>query len=138
VGAGRRLPRAVRRPGTTSDRVLAAVRGATDQLGFDGSRLVQVTIGTPGSIDPRTGRLAYAHHLPGWHRPGLLDEIRDALGVPVDIENDVNLVALAEMADGAAQGCANFALFWMGTGLGMAIVMDGALRRGAYGGPGGT
>ena len=48
VVATHRLPRTIRVPGTTADRVRAAVHGATAQLGLDVEGLAQVTIGTPG------------------------------------------------------------------------------------------
>jgi predicted NBD/HSP70 family sugar kinase len=98
--------------------------------------LASVVIGTPGSIDPSTGRLNYAKHLSGWHSPGLVDELSEVCGSPVHIENDVNLAALAERHTGAAVGCSDFFLFWVGDGLGGALMVDDRLYRGATGGAG--
>ena len=75
-----------------------AVQGALEDAGLD--RVDRVVIGLPGALDPRTERLAYASHLPGWHIPDLLSRLREGLGVPVAVENDVNLVAMAELAGG--------------------------------------
>ncbi len=61
-----------------------------------------MTVGSPGSIDPITGRLEYASHLRGWHEVDLPVRLRNALGVPVEIVNDVRLAAVAEMAARAA------------------------------------
>jgi predicted NBD/HSP70 family sugar kinase len=117
-------------------RVRKAIEGAAGQVGLDLASLRQVVIGTPGAIDPSTGELAYARHLPGWHTPGVVDELRADLGVPLDVENDVNLAAIAELWEGQASASENFVLLWASEGLGLAIVLNGELHRGATGGAG--
>ncbi len=116
--------------------VLEAVTGAAEQAGISLAQLDQVVIGIPGALDPVTGTLRYAGHVPGWHAPTLLAELREALGAPLDVENDVNLAAIAERAGGAAAGCEDFVLFWAEEGIGAAIVLGGRLHRGATGGAG--
>ncbi|MBZ4016543.1 sugar kinase [Streptomyces purpurogeneiscleroticus] len=116
--------------------VAAAVDGALEKAGLGRGELHGVVIGTPGALDPRTGELRYAPHLPGWHSRSLLGELGDALGAPVVIENDVNLAALAEQHDGAAQDHDDFVLVWVDEGVGAAIVLGGTLLRGATGGAG--
>jgi predicted NBD/HSP70 family sugar kinase len=96
----------------------------------------RLVIGTPGAFDPNTGRLRYASHLPGWHSPALLDELAAALPMPVEYENDVNLVAIAEQRLGAARGHGDFVLLWNEGGLGAALVLGGRLHRGWTGGAG--
>jgi len=54
----------------------------------------------------------------------------------VVIENDVNLAAMAERADGAASGLDDFAFVWLGIGLGLATIAGGQARRGAGGAAG--
>jgi predicted NBD/HSP70 family sugar kinase len=98
--------------------------------------LDRVVIGTPGAFDPTTGRLRYARHLPGWHDPEVLARISEAVGVPVEGENDVNLAAVAERETGRAVGVDDFLLLWADEGLGAAIVIDGRLHGGATGGAG--
>jgi predicted NBD/HSP70 family sugar kinase len=115
-------------------RARTAVQGALDAAGLD--HLNRVVIGVPGAVDPRTERLGYASHLPGWHIPDLLSRLRDGLGVPVAVENDVNLVAMAELAHGQVTESRNFVLLWVSAGIGMAIVLGGTLVRGATGGAG--
>ena len=96
----------------------------------------RVVIGVPGALDPVTRWLRYADHLAGWHSPALLDDLHAALGVPFAVENDVNLVAVAEQRAGAAAGCDDFVLLWADRGIGAAIVLGGRLHRGATGGAG--
>ncbi|MFI9271615.1 ROK family transcriptional regulator [Kitasatospora sp. NPDC052896] len=98
--------------------------------------LREIAIGTPGALDPATGKLRYAAHLPGWHSPHLLDELREALDAPVSLENDVNLAAVAEQVLGSARGCRDFVLLWAEEGIGAAIVIAGRLHRGFTGGAG--
>ncbi|WP_245984816.1 ROK family transcriptional regulator [Streptomyces tateyamensis] len=98
--------------------------------------LSEVVIGTPGALDPQTGKLRYAAHLPGWHTPDLTGELAAALGAPVAIENDVNLAAVAEQALGSARGSQDFVLLWAEDGIGAAIVIGGRLHRGFTGGAG--
>ncbi|GAA0483517.1 ROK family transcriptional regulator [Streptomyces olivaceiscleroticus] len=116
--------------------VTAAVDGALAKAGLARGDLHRVVIGTPGALDPRTGELRYAPHLPGWHSRALLGELGDALGVPVVVENDVNLAALAEQYEGSAQDHDDFVLVWVDEGVGAAIVLGGTLLRGATGGAG--
>jgi predicted NBD/HSP70 family sugar kinase len=54
----------------------------------------------------------------------------------VQVENDVNVVAVAERARGAAVGADSFALLWVAGGLGLAIDLGGRVHRGATGGAG--
>jgi predicted NBD/HSP70 family sugar kinase len=117
-------------------RVRAAVAGACRRAGLDPARLNRVVIGIQGAVDPRSGRLRYAGHLRGWHVPDLTGTLRRALGVPVQVENDVNLVAVAERSDGAARGHDDVVLLWGGPGMGVALMFGGRLHRGATGGAG--
>ncbi|GAA1004223.1 ROK family transcriptional regulator [Acrocarpospora pleiomorpha] len=132
VVAEHRLPTPGRTAGDVVERVRAALAGAGHGLPAPS----RVVIGIQGAIDPATGRLGYAAHIPGWHIPDLLGTLRDGLGVPVDVENDVNLVAMAEQAHGIARGHRDFVLLWADEGIGAALVLGGRLHRGATGGAG--
>ncbi|MGA5038276.1 ROK family transcriptional regulator [Streptomyces capoamus] len=131
------LPTPGRRPArSVVQQVTDALDGAVKSAGLARSDVHRLVIGTPGAFDPTTGRLRYASHLPGWHSPVLLDELAAALPMPVEYENDVNLVALAEQRLGAARGHADFVLLWNEEGLGAALVLGGRLHRGWTGGAG--
>lgn len=121
---------------TAVQHVLAALDDALVEPGLARADLHSVVIGTPGAFDPTTGRLRYARHLSGWHDPDLLARITEAVGVPVEGENDVNLAAVAEREIGRAVGVDDFVLLWADEGLGAAIVIDGRLHGGATGGAG--
>ncbi|MFI6682370.1 ROK family protein [Streptomyces sp. NPDC050485] len=125
-----------RRAESVVRQVTDALDGAVKAAGLSRADLHRVVIGTPGAFDPGTGRLRYASHLPGWHSPTLLDELAAALPMPVEYENDVNLVAIAEQRLGAARGHDDFVLLWNEGGLGAALVIGGRLHRGFTGGAG--
>ncbi|MCX4700685.1 ROK family transcriptional regulator [Streptomyces sp. NBC_01373] len=131
------LPTPGRRPvQPVVQQVTAALDGAVKAAGLARDDVHRLVIGTPGAFDPNTGRLRYASHLPGWHSPTLLDELAAALPMPVEYENDVNLVAVAEQRLGAARGHGDFVLLWNEGGLGAALVLGGRLHRGWTGGAG--
>ncbi|MFD8712125.1 ROK family protein [Streptomyces anulatus] len=127
-------------PGRRADSVVRqvadALDGAVKDAGLTRADIHRLVIGTPGAFDPGTGRLRYASHLPGWHSPTLLDELAAFLPMPVEYENDVNLVAVAEQRLGAARGHEDFVLLWNEEGLGAALVINGRLHRGFTGGAG--
>ncbi len=130
------LPTPGRSAKGTVERVIKAIEGAAGEAGLNRQNLHRVSIGTPGGFDPTTGRLRYATHLPGWHAPHLLEELAAAIAVPLEVENDVNLAAVAERQVGHAKDSENFVLLWGEEGIGAAIVVNGRLHRGATGGAG--
>ncbi|UJW36789.1 ROK family transcriptional regulator [Saccharothrix sp. AJ9571] len=98
--------------------------------------LKHVVIGAQGAVNPKTGHLESAPHLPGWSGFDLPGKLGEALGVDVTIENDVNLVALEEMISGEAAELRDFVLVWLSEGVGGAVVVGRRLLRGASGGGG--
>jgi predicted NBD/HSP70 family sugar kinase len=112
-----------------------AIGQACRSAGIGLSSLSSVVIGSPGVLDPATGAPRLAVNLPTWHE-GVLDGLREVLHTPVVIENDVNLAAMAERADGAAAGLDDFAFVWLGGGLGLATVISGKVLRGSGGAAG--
>ncbi|WP_378741826.1 ROK family transcriptional regulator [Nocardia brasiliensis] len=120
----------------TIARVGDAVAEAVGLAGLAEGALREVVIGIGGALDPATGKLRYAMHLPGWHAPRLVAALETAIGATVSIENDVNLAAVAEQTHGAAQDCEDFVLLWTGVGVGAAIVIAGRLHCGFHNGAG--
>lgn len=95
------------------------------------SSLVCATVGVPGVVAPEGDRVRLAPTIPGLQRPEPLLALRSALGVDVRLENDVNLAATAELAAGVGRTQRDFAFVSVGTGVGLALVLDGRLRLGA-------
>jgi predicted NBD/HSP70 family sugar kinase len=119
-------------PGLT---VPTAVQRALDAASVPRGRLRAVVIGVPGLVTPERGDVGFSFDLPRWG-DGVRADLTARLGVPVTIDNDVNLAAVAEQRDGAARGVSDFVLLWVGRGIGSAIVMGGEVHRGASGAAG--
>lgn len=94
-----------------------------------------VGVGLAGVVDHWSGVVRYATYF-HWRDEPIGQRLSDRLGVPVSIDNDVNTMALAEQAWGAAQHVRDFVLLSVGRGIGMALVSRGELHRGADGGAG--
>jgi predicted NBD/HSP70 family sugar kinase len=115
--------------------VHSGVAGACRAAGIKPSELRVVVVGTPGVINPETGDLEFSFDLPEWHA-GIRDALTSDLQCLVRIENDVNLVAVAERAYGAARDLDDFALVWADRGVGLAMLIGGRLHRGHSGAAG--
>jgi predicted NBD/HSP70 family sugar kinase len=114
----------------------AVARRLASEAGVEWSQVTHAALGSPGVFDPVHGYVAMAPNLPGWGRSGLVEAVREELGTNVNFENDVNLAALAERAHGHGRNVDNFVFLSVGTGIGMALVIDGQLYRGAHGAAG--
>ncbi len=96
------------------------------------SRVITVAVGVPGIVSPHDGIVTFAPNLSGWHNVPIRDALMRELRATVLIENDVNLALLGEHWQGAAQGHETCAFVFVGTGIGAAILIDGALHRGHH------
>jgi len=113
-------------------RVSALGRELTGRAGADWTQVRGAGVGVPGipAGDGFDGLIAGAAGLTGAPLRALLTA---ALGLPVALENDLNLAALAEQR---ARGVPDLAFVGVGTGVGMGIVAGGRLLRGASGAAG--
>lgn len=120
--------------------VVATVREVADTLLTTADvrldAVAAAVVGTPGIIDPDTGLVSETGALPSLAGVDLEAVLRDALQVEVMIENDVNLMALGEQAEGHGREAADFVVVSVGSGLGAGLVLRGELYRGAHGGAG--
>ena len=115
------------------DAAVEMVDALRASAGVEKSRLVAAGVGLPGPIDDRTGALASAEILPGWAGLPAREMLSRRLGVPVQVENDANLGALAEVTFGAARGLADIIYIRVASGIGAGLVIGGRLFRGAAG-----
>ncbi|MNI35374.1 N-acetylglucosamine repressor [compost metagenome] len=101
-----------------------------NQSGFDKSRLLGIGLGLPGITQRRNGTVSYAPST-GWMGLPVQQEIEERLGVPVMIDNDVNLMTLGEFHKGVGHGVSNQVYMYVGTGIGAGIMIDGQCYRGS-------
>ena len=91
-----------------------------------------VGFGIPALVDFRRGVSVWSNHLPIDDVP-FRDLMSERLGLPVVVDNDANMAALAEHRLGAARGSDHVVLIALGTGIGGGLVLDGRIYRGARG-----
>jgi fructokinase len=109
-------------PAETIGRVVAFFREA--------GPVEAVGIGSFGPVDLGRGRITTTPKR-GWADTDVAGPVASALGVPVAFETDVGAAAIGESRWGAAVGQATFCYVTVGTGIGGAAVIDGAVRHGA-------
>jgi predicted NBD/HSP70 family sugar kinase len=95
-----------------------------------------VGVGTPGIVDPASGRVTLAPQLGGWEGIQLGRRVERWFGCPVLVDNEVHLSLLAERWRGAAQGIDNALFVQIGVGIGGGILIGGDVYRGAHGAAG--
>jgi fructokinase len=99
------------------------------QAAATGTRIDALGIASFGPVELRDGHPRYGQITvtpkPGWSGTDMVGPFRDALGVPIAFDTDVNAAALAEGRWGAAQGLRSFVYLTLGTGIGGGAVIDG-------------
>lgn len=110
---------------TLVDDVCAVAGIARDQL-------TAIGLGVPGFVDSGQGVVHWSPILSERHVP-LAETAIKALGVPVHVDNDANLVTLAELWFGAGRRLADFAVVTIENGVGMGFVLNHRIYRGAQG-----
>jgi glucokinase len=96
------------------------------------SEVVAVGVGAAGMVDATEGVLRFAPNL-AWRDLPIADRMRDALGLPCQVDNDASMAAYGEFRFGAGRGYRHMLLVTVGTGIGGGIVADGRPFRGANG-----
>ena len=96
-------------------------------------RLVGIGVAVPCPVDPRHPDRLSELVLPDWHGHSGFALLRERYGIPVLLDNDANMGALAERWWGAGRDVANFAYIKVATGVGSGHVIDGKIYRGATG-----
>src|SRR6478672_4615306 len=109
------------------------VRGALDEAGVDAGRVLGVGVALAGPVDQAHGRLYDSSILADWQGVDTEAELRERLGVPVHIDNDANLGALAEVTLGAGRSARAAIYVQMSSGIGAGLIVDGRPYRGAAG-----
>ena len=104
--------------------------------GLTWRRVAHTVVGGPGVFDPDSDRLRHAPNVPGWSRPGVMSALREALPPTVTLDNDANLAAVGERTYGSGRDARTFVYVSVGTGIGMGVIIDGELYRGAHGAAG--
>ncbi|MGB3177175.1 MAG: ROK family protein [Albidovulum sp.] len=111
-----------------------ALHALIKETGIDIDRIVGVGVALSAKTSPDRNEIVRSEYF-GWKNDGgqFWDEVRRNTGLPVEIENIANALALSEMRFGAARGVSEFALAHVATFAGVGAVSEGRLVRGASG-----
>ncbi len=109
--------------------IVDVVEKMITESGIDRSRLQAIASCAPGVIDQDHGIVLFTPNLP-WRDYDMAVAMREKFGVPFYVGNDVNLGVLGEYHFGAARGYKNIVGFFVGTGLGGGLILNGSLFTG--------
>jgi glucokinase-like ROK family protein len=118
-------------PDVVLGRVEALFEECVDRVN-PSSDLFGIGIGVPGPVEFDAGRPISPPIMPGWDSYSVPARF-SRFGVPVRIDNDVNVMALGEFTTGLGRGRENFVFVKIGTGIGAGIIVNGELYRGSQG-----
>lgn len=108
-------------------------RGAIAAGGLPHERVLGIGVAVPSPVEPRHPGRLHPLTLPAWQGENRLGEVQAELGLPLLIDNDANLGAVAEHWWGAAQGIADFTYLKLASGVGAGHFVQGHVYRGAAG-----
>ena len=97
------------------------------------SQILGIGIGATGPVDPLLGAFGKINFMPAWEGRNPVEMLSRDFGVQVGLENDADAAALGEAHWGAARGCNRLAYVTVGTGIGVALIIDGQIYRGLDG-----
>ena len=118
------------------DRVLGwvteTIHALLETAGRNRGDLVAIGMGLPGPVEHSTGRAINPPIMPGWDRYDVPGHVQRELAVPVEVDNDVNIMALGER-HAHHPDVDDLVFVKVGTGIGAGIISGGTLQRGAQG-----
>jgi glucokinase-like ROK family protein len=104
-----------------------------EEAEVDRERVLGVGMGLPGPINRSTGTVGSSSILPGWVGVDAAAEMERRIRLPVYVENDANLGALAEFVWGAGKGHSDVVYIKLSSGVGAGLLLGGRLHEGAGG-----
>ena len=119
---------------SAADDVVEVARRLLESCAGGSSRLRGACVGVPGVYRAADDTVEMALNLPGFEGFAIRRYLSDRLGVPTQIDNDVNLAAVGEA--GAGVDHTDFAAVSIGTGIGTGLIIGGELYRGGTGAAG--
>jgi predicted NBD/HSP70 family sugar kinase len=134
---GERLASLELETSAVGEQIVAAVRRLEGELSATHRELLALGVSTPGVVDPATRRVtSLAWHVSATGELDSLAGLEDRFGVPVRVDNDINMAAVGEKWRGLAGGASTFVFVSVGAGVGMGIVIGDELFRGVHGAAG--
>jgi glucokinase len=113
----------VERTTETIDAVMQSIESVYDDT------VQTIGVGVAGLVRPKDGMLVWGPHVSGTNLD-IRSAVAERFDVPVFVDNDANTAAFAELRVGAASGYDDVLFVTLGTGIGGAVIIGGALYRG--------
>jgi len=130
VGRAKAKTQSEEGPDAVIARMIECAKGAVAEAKVDQADIAAVGVGAPGPLDPDTGVIIDTPNLQGWQNIPLAEKLQKGLGVPVFVDNDVNMGTLGEFLFGAAKGAQHAVGVFVGTGIGGGVIINGELYHG--------
>ncbi|MBK7406493.1 MAG: ROK family protein [Phycisphaerales bacterium] len=131
LGSARKKTKAEDGLDSVINRITEAVNEACQAAGVALQDLGGLGIGAPGAVDPGKGIVLEAVNL-RWNDVKLAKILSERLGLPVVVDNDVNVAVYGEWVLGAARGSGSVLGVWVGTGIGGGLILNGQLYYGHH------
>ncbi|GAB3120528.1 ROK family transcriptional regulator [Glaciibacter psychrotolerans] len=131
VARTRRRPPQSGDAGDTVELVTEAITELLAASGVHRDRIVGIGVAGPGPIDAEAGVLVRPRLAPGWTGFHLPDRLHEAFGLPTTLTKDVTAAVLAEEWTNPISERQNTAFIYWGTGVGVGLVLDGAVHAGS-------
>jgi predicted NBD/HSP70 family sugar kinase len=119
-------------PEETIQRMAEEITALLDGSGISHDAVLGVGVASPGPIDHGGGVVVGPALLSGWREVPLRDALSERTGLPTILDKDVTAVAVAEMWVGDHGGSPNLGSIYLGTGVGLGVVIAGEVLRGGY------
>ncbi len=100
---------------------------------FAGAKISGIGLGAPGALDLKKGLIITSPNLKSWKNVAIVKMLKDISKLPVYMDNDANLAAIAEHWLGAGKGFKNIIVLTLGTGVGGGIIINNKIYRGSHG-----
>ncbi len=131
-----KIPTDLSGPGAFLDSLTEVIKESLGMAGLTLKQAAGVGVGCPGLINAARGEVLSSVNIPFLRQFPLAKALSRRTGRPAAVENDVNAGLYGEFRFGAARGILHAAGFFLGTGIGGALILDGRLYRGATGAAG--
>lgn len=131
VGQSKKKTKATEGADAVIDRIVEGVGEACTDAKLAVKDLSCIGIGAPGAVDPDQGLVLEAVNL-RWKNYPLAEILTKKLGVPVFLDNDVNVAVYGENKLGSGKGSKNMMGVWVGTGIGGGLILNGEMYYGHF------
>lgn len=115
-------------------RVCSLLENMLQESKLNTEKIIGIGVGVPGPVDLSTGTLVSPPIMPGWDRYPIIQTMQQWFpDICIVVDNDVNVMALGEIWQGAGKGVNSLIFVKIGTGIGAGIVCEGKIYRGVNG-----